>query len=526
MVMASKPKLIRPYQADAIQAILKNLERHQSNLLELATGLGKTFCFSNVIKESPGRWLVLAHTRELIEQAAKDIHENTGERPDIEMGSRQAYVNGSLGRRIVVGSVQTCKSLKRLSRFPRDYFDGLVIDEGHHAAAETYRRIMGYFKDAKRLLVTATPKRGDKIGLDGFCDSVAYQYGIEPAVEDSWLVPITQEVIRVDSLDYSKVNTSDNGDMNREELDKALREEAASQKMVSSAFEVVGNRPTIWFCATVEHARCLAIILERYAGSGRVEYLSGESSPDHRKIVINKYKSGEIQHLLNCGLFLEGFNAPATSAIVMARPTKSLALYTQILGRGTRTLPDTIDDAACLHSPELRRQRIAESAKKDVLVIDYVGNAGKHKIVTARDVLGGKYSPEVIEYAGGLLEESKGDVSETLLRSQAEIAFLAEERQQQEEEEKKLRAARKHIKAEVSFIRTEVSPFENSHVGKAPVAPKPVEMATHGQAGYIAKLSREAGKPMTYKQALRLTKKMASGVIAKLKKEAGAYAGN
>src|SRR5262249_37454191 len=145
--------------------------------------------------------------------------------------------------------------------------------------------------------------------------------------------------------------------------------------------------PTLVFCASVGHARLMAEVLCRYRrGSARA--LDGTSHPEERRAVVGDFRAGRLQYLCNCGLFLEGFDAPAVAVVVMARPTKSLALYTQILGRGTRPLPGVVDPLALAPAAE-RRAAIAASAKPRMLVLDFVGNSGRHRIITAADLLGG-----------------------------------------------------------------------------------------------------------------------------------------
>src|SRR5262249_4163797 len=155
------------------------------------------------------------------------------------------------------------------------------------------------------------------------------------------------------------------------------------------------SKQALWFCASVAHAKKTAGVLGRYS-TGGVQFLSGDTPREARRRLVDAYKTGQIQHLVNCALFLEGFDAPGTYAIVMGRPTKSVALYMQVLGRGTRPLPGIVDG---LERAEDRRTAIAMSAKPNMLVIDFAGNAGRHKIVQASDVLGGKYAPPVREYA-------------------------------------------------------------------------------------------------------------------------------
>lgn len=495
---------LRGYQLDCVQAIDEKLWHNHSTLAEMATGCGKTVVFAHVASVFPGRVLVIAHRWELIKQAADKIHKMTGLPVAIEMGMQSAH-NELYGTKITVGSIQTLCKEKRHKRYHPDHFSLIIIDEGHHATSKTYRRLMNYFKSAKRLFVTATPKRADQVALETVCESVAFQYGIEPAIDDGWLVPVKQVVVKVEGLDFSKVRTVAQ-DFNAGDLDRILNEEKPLHSMVSSAHEIIGGKQALWFCVSVAHANAIGEVLNRYA-PGKVGFVSGKTPEDERDNIVKRYQSGELQHLTNCAIFLEGFDAPATSVVVMGRPTKSLSLYMQVLGRGTRPLEGTVDRQD-LVSADGRRQAIAMSAKPDMTVIDYAGNAGRHKIIQATDVLGGKHPEEVREYAKETLQREgiAADIEDALERAEEELALQFEESDR-----------RKHIKAKASYQTQEISPFVrqyNAQRGQSAVAPG--EPCTKKQAGLICHLSREHGGDWTFDKAIGLSRKQAQGVIAKL----------
>lgn len=500
---------LRPYQTECIEAIDLAFLNNNSTLVEMATGLGKTVTFAHIADRWPGRVLVIAHREELVQQAAEKIHSITGHPVGIEMGRERA--NDELhSPKVIVGSVQTLCKPNRRERYHPDHFSLMVIDEGHHAPAASYREVMDYFRCAKKLLVTATPKRADEVAMATVCDSVAFQYGIEPAIDDGWLVPVHQTVVKVDGLDFSKARTVA-ADFNEGDLERILTEEEPLHKMCGSAYEVIGNRQALWFCVTVKHSQLVAGVLSRYA-TGGVQFLSGATAKEDRRAAVESYKKGNIQHLVNCALFLEGFDAPATSAIVMARPTKSLSLYMQVLGRGTRPLPGIVDG---IETAEQRRNAIAMSAKPQMVVIDYAGNAGRHKIVQAADVLGGKHDLPTREYAKKTMQEEGRvvDLEDALARAKEELELI--------EEESKLR---KHIKAsKVEYQTYDVNPFVHRHTGKRQQFNQPAELCTPKQAGFICYLSRQVGSSWDYESASRLSAKQARGVISKLMAQ-GAHA--
>lgn len=499
---------LRPYQIEAKLAIYRELALARSTLVEMATGLGKTVLFAHVAHDWPGRVLVIAHRDELIRQAAEKIQNVTGDIVSIEMAKDRAS-DQLYSTKVTVGSVQTLARANRRSRFHPDHFSLIVVDEAHHAAAVTYREVLDYFGGAKRLLVTATPKRADDVALESVCETVAYQYGIEPAIDDGWLVPVQQSVVKVDGLDFSAARTVAK-DFNAADLERILTEEKPLHAMVSSAHDLIGQKQALWFCVSVAHARAAAGILGRYVGAERVRFLSGDTPKDERRAAVTAYKDGHVQHLLNCALFLEGFDAPTTAAIVMARPTKSLALYMQVLGRGTRPLPGTVDGISGVSE---RRTAISMSGKPNMLAIDYAGNAGKHKIIQAADVLGGKHDAPVRQYAKKTLEQEGGtaNLEEALERAKAELELLAEEDSR--------RAA---IVAKVQYTTHEVSPFVRQYTGQQQRTERPkAEPCSDKHAGYLCFLSRKAGGDWTFKKAKDLSTKQANGVIAKLKEQLG-----
>ncbi len=502
---------LRPYQTDSISKIFGELEGGPSTLAVLATGLGKTIIFSHLARRWPGRVLVLAHRDELVQQAVEKLKMVTGEEVGIEMGAKHCLDEESLVKpRLVVSSVQTMCRPKRQRKFRACEFGLVVIDEAHHAVARTYRDCIAHFQQSPtlRLLgVTATPKRSDQLAMGQVFQSVAYDYGIESAVEDGWLVPVRQQAITVEGLDFSGVR-SVAGDLNEADLERIVAAESVLHRVAAPTVEIAGDLPALVFCVTVNHARLMAEVLCRYKPQSAVA-LDGSTPMNERRDTIARFKSGEIQFMCNCLLFLEGFDAPTTALVVMARPTKSLALYTQVLGRGTRPLPGVVDPLAEASSAA-RRDAIATSAKPWMLALDFVGNNGRHRIITAADLLGGKYGEPVRAYARQTLEQEgrPAGVQESLARASDELALL-------EEIARRKRFA--EVKARAEFVSHEVSPFgaggPRVETAERPAVANP---ATEKQGWYLV---RRLG--WSWDQVARITKRQASAIIGKAQQEAG-----
>lgn len=441
--------ILRPYQRDCLDAIREHFRRYDSVLAVLATGLGKTVIGSGLIRAWPehvspgrrGRILWLAHREELIRQAAEAIARATGTRPAMEMAGERSQEDGLwLGRDVVVSSVQTLSRPKRRRRFRPEEFGLVIVDEAHHATARSYRTILDYFRkgdpdhgrrgnaDLKVLGVTATPRRADDLALGQVFEAVAYEYGIALAVADGWLVPVRQEVVVVEGLDFGALRTVA-GDYKQDDLEAVMTAERVLHETAGPAVELAGNRPALVFCVGVEQARKMAAVLNRYK-PGSAGWVSGATDKGERRFRVEAYRGGELQFLCNCGVFLEGFDAPSTGLVVMARPTKSLPLYVQMLGRGTRPLPGVVDG---LEDAAARRLAIAHSAKPFMTVLDFVGNAQRHgqeaTTVNAADALGGRYEEAVRGEAKKNLRQEGGgaDIGAALERAEAELALAAEE---------------------------------------------------------------------------------------------------
>lgn len=417
---------LRDYQQRAVDAVLADLQEVRSSLIVAATGTGKTVLFSHIAKAFAkyGRVLVLAHREELIYQAREKMAAVTGEVPDIEMGMEWADKPHMYDERAqyIVSTVQTQISGRRgkgrMSRFTPHDFSLVIADESHHATAGSWRKVLNYYQqnpNIKILGVTATPDRKDKAALGQVFDRVSFVYDINDGINDGWLVPITQQTVIVEGLDFSTVRTTA-GDLNGADLAAILEYEKNLHGIADPTFQLARGRKTLVFAASVAHAERLAEILNRHK-QGCARFICGETESVTRKRILRDFKDGCFQFLCNVGVLTEGYDEPSTEVIAVARPTKSRALYCQIIGRGTRPLPGIVDS---LPTAERRREAIAASAKPSVEVLDFVGNAGRHKLITTADILGGNYSDAVIEMAAKEAREAKGPVDMRKLLQKAE----------------------------------------------------------------------------------------------------------
>lgn len=384
---------LRPYQTTAVERIRAELVANRSSLLVMATGTGKTRVFGEIAAGWKGRVLVLAHRWELIKQARDRLAELTGEHVGVERAGMTSH-----GERIVCASKDSLHEV-RLKGFEVSDFGLVIVDEAHHAVADTYQRILGHFEAAKVLGVTATPDRLDERALGQVFDSVAFVYEILDGINDGYLCPIRGETANVQSLDLSKLKANGpGGDLGDGQLGGVIGRDDVLNAICTETIRLAGNRRTILFFPTVETAHVASQVLNvLHAGCARA--VDGTTADDTRASILRGHKGGEYQFLCNVGVLTEGYDDPAIACVGIARPTKSRALYAQMVGRGTR---------------------IADG-KPDCLVLDYVGNAGRHALIGPEDLLGGKYDDAVVELAKKMAKEGGGRADENLSRAAKEI---------------------------------------------------------------------------------------------------------
>jgi superfamily II DNA or RNA helicase len=423
-----RPRLeLRPYQVAGITAVEEQWRAGcRRTLLVLPTGTGKTRCFAELVRRCVARGkraLVVAHRTELLEQAQRHLAE-LGIRSAIERGKQRAG-----HAPVVIGSVQSLRG-DRLAALVASEFGLLVVDEGHHATAEGYRAIGEHFAGIDVLLVTATADRADGRALGKICDSVAYRYEMREAIRDGWLVPVRAKRVHVAGLDLSRVR-SHHGDLDQRELAAIMQREQALHGIVAPLLELAGDRRTIAFAVDVAHAHAIAELANRYQ-PGVAHAVDGSASDEERSAALVAFRRGDFRILVNCALYTEGFNEPSISCVALCRPTQSRALNTQMIGRGTRLLGLSIAESIA-------------NGKRDVLVLDFVGNVGKHKLVGPADALAGEDLPDDVRAA----------VDVALDGGQVELEDILAHAEREQE------IRRSHVKliALAHYRTTEIDPF-------------------------------------------------------------------
>lgn len=373
---------LRPYQQEAAEAVRREWDAgHRKTLLVLPTGTGKTIVFCKLSEEEViegNRVLILAHREELLNQAADKMEKTTHLKCAREKAEDSCLDSWY---RIVVGSVQTLQREKRLTQFPPNYFDTIIIDEAHHALADGYQTILDYFESARVLGVTATVDRGDKRDLGQYFDSLAYEYSLPQAIREGYLCPIKAMTIPL-KLDITGVGIQ-NGDFKAAELGTAL------DPYLDQIAEVIAAqcqaRKTVIFLPLIKTAQKMRDKL--LAHGMRAAEVNGES--EDRAQVLAAFERGEINVLCNALLLTEGWDCPSVDCVVMLRPTKQRGLYCQCVGRGTRLAP----------------------GKTELLLLDFLWLTERHQLCRPAHLMA--KSDEVAQAMTRRLEEAAADPMQT-----------------------------------------------------------------------------------------------------------------
>lgn len=323
---------LRPYQDSAMRGALGAFHSgKKSSLVVLPTGCGKTKTMASiaeVVVKNGGKVLFLAHRTTLVDQGARAIEEATG----IKVGSDKGK-DTIPEESIVVSTVQAMSRPNRLEKYGPNYFALIMIDESHHIPASSYQKVMSYFSRARVLGVTATPKRGDRTDVSDLFENVSSEYSLFQAIKDGWLSPIKTQTCPI-RIDMSKCEIQ-SGDYAASDVGEALL--PYLDKIADEIIEKAKDRKTIIFVPLVSTAKGMVEIFKSKGVDA--DYVAGERKDSER--VLKDYHNGGFNILINSLLLTEGYDEPSISCVVNLRVTKSEALYTQIIGRGTRLSPET-----------------------------------------------------------------------------------------------------------------------------------------------------------------------------------------
>jgi superfamily II DNA or RNA helicase len=359
---------LRAHQDDALLALQTMRDEARTiALLNHATGAGKTITAITDARRLGWRTLWLVHTRNLVSQASKEFEKFW---PEVETGR---YYGGEHETEAynLVGSIQSISD--HLDEFAPTEFAYLVIDEAHHATAETYRRVLAYFRPRFILGLTGTSERADGQDLLELFRNCAHRLTLKEAVERGELVPIRCVRVKT-SIDLSKVRYNQI-QYNRRDIEETIAVPARDRLIVEAYLHHVPGRKAVAFAVNVRHGEDLATEFRR-SGVAAAS-VSGRMANQEREKHLQAFAQGRLKVLCACDILNEGWDCPDIEVLLMARPTLSKVIYMQQLGRGTRKAP----------------------GKECLIVFDFVDNASRYNVsLNINSILGiNRYRP------GGLM---------------------------------------------------------------------------------------------------------------------------
>jgi DNA repair protein RadD len=338
--------VLRPYQSALIERIDAAYSAGARRVLAvLPTGAGKTVCFSSMIAsaaERRERVLILAHRQEIIDQISASLFRHGVAHGAIVAGARESL------QPVQVASVATLA--RRVGRW-RDAFGLIVVDEAHHAVAGSWRTILGAFERSRVLGVTATPERLDGRGLGDMFETMIVGPGVAELIAGGFLSRF-RIFAPAGAPSLARVKTK-MGDYALDGL-RAAMGGAVITAAVTEYQRLAAGVPAVAFCVDRGHSEDVA---EAFRAAGiRAAHVDGETPAGERRDMMAALGSGGLDVLCNCGLISEGVDVPAIGAAILLRPTQSLALNLQQIGRALRMAP----------------------GKESALILDFAGNTERH----------------------------------------------------------------------------------------------------------------------------------------------------
>lgn len=341
---------LRPYQTTAILKIRRAIARGKKSIMvQSPTGSGKGVMLSHIIdsaNEKGKTVLFLVHRSEILYQVSESMNHYGITHGIIKSGEEYNYTLP-----VQLASFQTI--CRRMERFVKE-FDLLIIDEAQHATAKTYLGVINAFRKNIILGFSATPTRKNGMGLGNLFDCMVQVETIQNLTDAGYLAPIRYYAPVTPDLSGVKLQA---GDYNEKQLEPVMLNNVLINGIVENWQQFGGGRKTVIFATGVQHS---IAITEKFESAGiPAEHLDGKTPTEVRKRIISAFKAGDIKIIVNCQILTEGVDVPDISCVMLARPTKSLAMYMQMVGRGMRTI----------------------TGKKDMILLDHAGCVYEHGFV-------------------------------------------------------------------------------------------------------------------------------------------------
>jgi DNA repair protein RadD len=376
---------LRVYQHAVVDRIAAQVDAGKRRVLLVApTGSGKTIVAAKIVSDAVttgARVLFLVHRRELIHQSSRKLHD-----AGVDHGIVAANFPARPGEPVQVASIQTLHARAVRSRvLSLPAAEVVVIDEAHHATADSWRRILAAYPSAVIIGLTATPARGDGRGLGGLFETLVECPNIAELIAAGYLVPTKVYAPSRPDLDGVAVR---HGDYVERQLAERMDRPCLVGDIVEHWHKLAGRRRTAVFATSIGHAVHLR---DEFLRSGAVaEHIDGTTPAAERDAILARLASGATEVVTNCGVLTEGWDLPEIGCIVLARPTRSFTLYRQVVGRGLRPAPGKDHCLILDHSGATLDHGLIEEPVKWVLAPDkhalresqWAGGAGSDRVLT------------------------------------------------------------------------------------------------------------------------------------------------
>ncbi|KIJ38480.1 hypothetical protein M422DRAFT_33262 [Sphaerobolus stellatus SS14] len=359
-----EPIVLRPYQESCLQACVEAFDDGIRRIgVSLPTGSGKTTVFVSLISRLPprghkeaNRALIIVNSIELARQSAAQVERMF---PHLSVEIEQGMKHKATGKAdVTIATYQTLLQSQRLAKFDSSYLKAIVVDEAHHAAAPSYRRILGHFNSAISPEITIPPSpeeelmsipvigfsatfgRHDGISLGSVFQKIVYHRDFLEMIKEQWLCDVRFTAVQA-RLNLSEVTVNTRtGDFSATSLAHVINTDTVNKLVVQSWLDRAADRKsTLVFCVNLAHVRDLT---NEFRSAGiDARYLHSGTHVAERKALLHAFRAGLFPVLVNCAILTEGADIPNIDCVVVARPTRSRNVFAQMIGRGMRLSPET-----------------------------------------------------------------------------------------------------------------------------------------------------------------------------------------
>lgn len=333
---------LRPYQQEAKESIFAAWDECNDVLFQMPTGTGKTRLFTSligdiiawsVLQSNSCKILIIAHRIELIDQISESLEKYKIPHGVIAGGRRR-----DLRQYVQVASIQTITHHTNIDAVKDLNIDFIIIDEAHHAVANSYKKLWDLYPEAKKLGVTATPWRMNNSGFRDVFERLITSKPIKSFISEGWLAPYNYYAVKTNSLEHSRISSIQEfdieGDFKTSALEREMDTVQIRARLLESYLKLAKGKKGIIYSISRKHSEH---ICEEYQNAGvRIVRIDSKTPREERRLYVQRFKNGLIDIIVNVDIFSEGFDCPDIEFIQLARPTRSLVKYLQQVGRGLR----------------------------------------------------------------------------------------------------------------------------------------------------------------------------------------------